>query len=278
MTYTDEEIDAILSGFRGPDRDRYPELEGYERDALYEDFYGGGGLYLAAHMLRQMALKPGDIVLDLGCGKGSSSIFLARHHGVKVIALDLWTPASYLNEKFTARGYRDQITPLHLDVTGPLPFADDYFDAIFCMNSFSFYGGNQAFLQHLLKYLRPGGQLCIGSEVLSHEFTEEQLKNPPPVYAFRLPEPHQDVNVFEDDFVKQHTPGWWRALFEDSGLLDVTHCAELEDADAIYEELLRYEHQNGIDPFDVQICLQQMAWGREQQPRKSLFVLSARRR
>jgi hypothetical protein len=32
--------------------------------------------------------------------------------------------------------------PLNLDITQPLPFAEGYFDAVFCMNSLSFYGGS----------------------------------------------------------------------------------------------------------------------------------------
>lgn len=271
-------IQDRLSALRTPDRAQYPELDSYTRDELYEDCFGGGGLYLATRMVRTMNLHPGDIVLDLGCGKGSASIFLARHFGVKVIAVDLWTPATFLNEKFARHGYRDRIVPLNLDVTKDLPFAENYFDAIFCMNSFNFYGGNVEFLRHLLKHLRPGGLLCIGSEVLSDEFTAEQLQHPPVVYAFQLPPPNEHVNVFEDDFKKQHTPLWWRNLFEISGLLRVEHCTEIEDAEELYEELVRYEYEHNLDPFDVEICLQQLEWGKTNRPRKTLFTLSARKR
>jgi hypothetical protein len=143
------------------------------------------------------------------------------------------------------------------------------------MNSFNFYGGSVNYLQHLLQHLKPGGQLCIGSEALTREFTREQLESPPPVYAFKLPPPNESVNVFEDDFLKQHTPAWWKHLFQSSGLLEVEYCHELEDADLIYQELVRYEHEQQTDPFDVQICLDQIEWGRTHQPRKTLFVLTA---
>jgi cyclopropane fatty-acyl-phospholipid synthase-like methyltransferase len=269
------EVNQIISNFCAPDRAKYPELDGYSRDELYHDFFGGGGLYLTTHMTRSLNLRPDSIVLDLGCGKGPTSVFLARHFGVQVVALDLWTSYEFLDEKFRALGFRERIQPLNMDATQPLPFAENYFDAIFCMNSFNFYGGNQAYLEHLHKHLKPGGQLCIGSEVLSTEFTPEQLANPPEVYAFRLPAPNEHVDVFAGDFVKQHTPGWWRDLFQNSGLLEVETCYELEDADLIYQELVRYEHEYQIDPFDVQICIDQLEWGRTHQPRKSLFVLTA---
>lgn len=278
MNRSAEEIERILAGFQEPDRSQYPELQGYSRDEIYKDFFGGGGLYLAARMARTLHLQPGDRVLDLGCGKGSSSLFLAKQYGVNVIALDLWTSADFLRQKFSAEGFEDCLTPIQRDATQPLPFAINYFDAIFCMNSFSFYGGNLEFIEHLLKHLKPGGRLCIGSEVLSSEFTAEQLRNPPPVYAFRLPPPNEHVDVFKDDFEKQHTSGWWRDLFESSGFLQVEHCQELEDADRIYEELVRYEHEHNVDPFDVQICLDQMEWGRVHAPRKTLFVITVQKR
>lgn len=275
MNRSNEEIQIIVSTFRAPDRARYPELDGYSRDECYRDFFGGGGMYLAVEMLRTLRLKPDNVVLDLGCGKGTTSIFLAKHYGVRVIALDLWTSAEFLTKKFKDQGCADRISAIQMDATKPLPFPEYYFDAIFCMNSFNFYGGSLNFLKHLLKHLKPKGQLCIGSEALSAEFTDEQIANPPPVYAFRLPVPNEHVDVFEDDFKKQHTPGWWRDLFQSSGLLNVEYCQELEDANVIYEELVRYEHENNVDPFDVQVCLDQIEWGRVHQPNKTLFVLTA---
>jgi cyclopropane fatty-acyl-phospholipid synthase-like methyltransferase len=275
MKLTPDQIREMVGKLRAPDRSQYPELDGLTRDELYHDCSGGGGLYLASRMARTMRLRTGDIVLDLGCGKGEAAIWLASRFGVRVIAVDLWTPATWLNVKFTARGFRDRIVPLHMDVTGPLPFAEGYFDAVFCMNSFNFYGDNVAFLQHLLPHLKPGGQLSIGSEVLTDEFTEEQLRNPPSVYSFRLPPPNEHVDVFEGDFKRQHTPQWWRELFERSGLLHVEHCAALDDAAVLYEEMVRHEYEHDIDPFNVQICLQQMEWDRHHRPKRSLFVLTA---
>ena len=171
MNRSTEEIKAILSTFHKPDLAKYPELQGYSRDDCYRDFFGGGGLYLATHMLRTLRLKPNDVVLDLGCGKGAASLFMVKQQGVRVVALDAGAPAEDLNKKFAELGYRECISAIQMDATQPLPFAENLFDAIFCMNSFNFYGGSVQYLHHILQYLKPGGQLCIGLEVLSHEFT-----------------------------------------------------------------------------------------------------------
>ena len=88
MNRSNEEIEKVLASFSRPDRAKYPELDGYSDEECYRDFFGGGGLYLAVEMLRTLRLRPGALVLDLGCGKGATSQFLAKHYGVRVVALD----------------------------------------------------------------------------------------------------------------------------------------------------------------------------------------------
>ena len=265
----------LATNYRSPDRAEYPELDGYTRDEIYEDSLGGGALYLAARMARTMRVSPGDIVLDLGCGKGATSIFLARHFGARLVAVDLWTEATFLDRKFSARGYRDRVVPLHLDATAPLPFGDGYFDAVFCMNSLSFYGGSVQFLQHLLKHLKSGGQLVVGMETLNDEFSPEERRNPPAVFSYNLPPPYDDVNVWDEDFSKMHSPAWWENLFRESGLLRVETCFELQDAEVLYEDLVKYQIEHDLDPDDVQISIQQIEYGRLHRPAKTLFVLTA---
>jgi SAM-dependent methyltransferase len=266
------------TSYRSPNRADYPELYGYTREEIYEDCMGGGALYLVARMARTMRASPGDIVLDLGCGKGTTSIFLTRHFGTRVLAVDLWTDATFLDQKFSARGYRDRIVSLQLDVTGRLPFADRYFDAIFCMNSLSFYGDSVGFLQHLLWHLRWGGQFVVGMETFNAEFSTEERRHPPAVFNYNLPPPNEQINVWEDDFSKMHSPPWWEDLCIESGLLRVETCHELEDAEVLYEDLVKYQIERDLDPADILASIQQIEYGRSHRPAKTLFVLAAVRR
>lgn len=45
-------------------------------------------------------------ILDLGCGKGLTSIFLAKEFGVQVYATDLWITAAENFERFKSSGLK----------------------------------------------------------------------------------------------------------------------------------------------------------------------------
>ena len=86
--------DQLRSTLSSVSLDRYPELQSHTRDEIYGrgDQMSPGALFLAARMARGLEVRPGDVVLDVGCGLGESSIFLARQYGVEVVAVDLGIP------------------------------------------------------------------------------------------------------------------------------------------------------------------------------------------
>ncbi len=55
---------------------------------------GANSLWLTEWLTTALDLRPGMRVLDLGCGRAASSIFLHREFGVQVWATDLWFDAS----------------------------------------------------------------------------------------------------------------------------------------------------------------------------------------
>lgn len=222
---------SVRSTFRHIHAARHPILAEYTRDEVYGngDKMASGALYLAAEMTRSVALAPGDRVLDLGCGKGDTSVLLSRHFGVRVAALDLWITKEFLNEKFTTKGYGERIVPYHLDATRALPFDDKYFDAIFCMQAFHSFGGSIHFLEHLLRYLKPGGQICVAGTCFNEEFEDGVV-----------PHAYRNTDGWDAEYTKYHSPGWWQTLFESSRLVDVTECYELDDGLAMWEDVILY--------------------------------------
>jgi cyclopropane fatty-acyl-phospholipid synthase-like methyltransferase len=72
----------------------YPLSSTYDSDLPIENEMGPNVLWLTEALCRVMDLRPGMRVLDMGCGKAISSIFLAKEYGVQVWATDLWIGAT----------------------------------------------------------------------------------------------------------------------------------------------------------------------------------------
>jgi cyclopropane-fatty-acyl-phospholipid synthase len=60
---------------------------------------------------RRLRLKPGETVLDMGCGWGAFSIYAAKNYGVKTYGVTLSEQqVAYANEKIKRLGLQDQCT------------------------------------------------------------------------------------------------------------------------------------------------------------------------
>ena len=68
----------------------YPRSQKYDLDWMVENSMGPNVIWLTEALSDVMTLEAGMRVLDMGCGKAISSIFLAREFGVEVWAADLW--------------------------------------------------------------------------------------------------------------------------------------------------------------------------------------------
>ena len=132
-------ISELKATLREVDKTKYPELSSYSKDDIWRDI-GPGGLYLVSLLAKKLNLQPNSLVLDLGCGSGASSLYLADNFKTKVIAADLWTDPTGTARRIESQGHRGNIIPLRLDASKPLPFAEEYFDAILCVNNLNFYG------------------------------------------------------------------------------------------------------------------------------------------
>ena len=229
---------SALDFFRRLDRGKYPEADRY----TWQDIYGHGdnmapgGLYLAIRMTRLAQLKSGDLVLDIACGKGDSSLYLAEQFGVRVVCFDLWTQSSFLSKKIEKRGYSSLVTPLDLDATKHLPFPKDHFDAMFCMQALHSFGTDVSVLRRMLEHLKPGGRLLVGDTCFNQEVSDGQF----------LPEIYSKTDGWEAEYDRYHSPPWWRDLFLETGMVDVIACSELEDGLIMWEdELLHHGERAG---------------------------------
>ncbi len=107
-------------------------------------------------LLEKVPLKPGMRVLDLGCGNGLTSVFLAKEYGVQVFALDLWISATDNYRRFREAGVEQAVIPIHADALD-MPFADEFFDAVISVDAYHYVGNNDTFFPWKCGTLSTGG-------------------------------------------------------------------------------------------------------------------------
>lgn len=195
---------------------QFPRSAKYEPAWVLENSMGPNVLWLTESLTDKMDLKSDMRVLDLGCGKAVSSIFLAKEFGVKVWAFDLWIAANENSERAWQFDLAERVFPIHGEAHA-LPFQDDFFDAIVSMDAYHYWGLEEGYLEYLVGFLRPGAQVGILVPGTVRDVPIEEM-----------PEFHQ-VDTFK-------TSEWWKSHWEKSGVVSVERCEALEDGWKIWAE------------------------------------------
>jgi SAM-dependent methyltransferase len=186
---------------------RFPRSARYHPEWIVANASGGANsLWLTEWLTAELDLRPGMRVLDLGCGRASSSIFLRREFGVQVWATDLWISASENFQRIHDAGVEDGVFPLHADARS-LPFAAEFFDAILCVDAFPYFGTDDLYLNYLAHFVKPGGPVGIAGAGLVQEI---EGAVPEHLREFWT----QDLWCF-------HSAAWWRRLWERTRILDI---------------------------------------------------------
>ena len=110
---------------------------------------------------RDIGLKPGDKVLDLGCGRGRVAAHMAQFSGAQVTGLNI-DP----NQVAQARTFNEerglQNTFIVQDFNDlPLPFADQTFDAFYQIQALSLCKDLPALFSEIYRVLKPGARISL---------------------------------------------------------------------------------------------------------------------
>ncbi|HWR44843.1 SAM-dependent methyltransferase [Sporomusa sp.] len=93
----------------------------YNANFVKENMMGPNAMKIMEELAGSLKLEEGMRVLDLGCGRGLTSIFLAKEYGVTVFATDLWISATDNYARIKAMGVEDRVIPIHAEAHD-LPF------------------------------------------------------------------------------------------------------------------------------------------------------------
>ena len=114
----------------------------------------------------RLGAKPGDLVLDMGCGAGRHAFETVRR-GCRIVALDqsleeLVDVRNTFAAMIEAGELHDQVQgqPVSADAL-KLPFADETFDRIICSEVLEHIPDDQTAIGELARVLRPGGSIAV---------------------------------------------------------------------------------------------------------------------
>jgi SAM-dependent methyltransferase len=140
--------------------ERFPRSNRYHPDWVIARASGGANaLWLTEWLCELLDLTPGMRVLDLGCGRAMSSIFLHRELGVEVWATDLWFSVADNLQCVQDAGVSQGLHPIHADARA-LPFAAAFFDAVVSIDSFPYYGLDGTYVHYLCATAQARRRAC----------------------------------------------------------------------------------------------------------------------
>jgi len=204
---------------------RFPRSSAYHPDWVIANASGGANaLWLSEWLADGLELKPGLRVLDLGCGRATSSIFLQREFGVQVWATDLWFSPSENLQRIRDAGVDHAVFPIHADARS-FPFPTEFFDAIVSIDSFVYYGTDDLYLNYLARFVRPDGQIGIAGAGLMREMDQRV--------------PNHLADWWEPSLWCLHSAPWWRRHWERTGILAIERADTLEDGWQLWLEWQR---------------------------------------
>ena len=158
---------VVAEGFYSPE-----ELAGLPGEAI--EFALG-----VANPVRHANLRPGEDVLDLGCGAGIDTLLAARAVGSTGTAIGVdMTPEMVARARANAAAASLSNVEIRQGLIEELPLSDESVDVVISNGVLNLSMRKSRVLAETMRVLRPGGRVVISDLVLTEALPEEVLKSP----------------------------------------------------------------------------------------------------
>lgn len=110
-----------------------------------------------------LKIQPNAKILDVGCGLGGSSRYLAQKFSAQVTGITLSTSQIKLAEKETPPSLFNKINYIVEDAHNLRRFPENYFDIVWALESCEQFYDKAKFIRESLRVLKPNGKLMIAT-------------------------------------------------------------------------------------------------------------------
>jgi cyclopropane fatty-acyl-phospholipid synthase-like methyltransferase len=171
---------SLHCGYWWDDEDRTPFLEAMNR---LTDIVGA-----------KLDLRPGQHLLDIGCGVGVPAIRLGQRTDAEITGITIsgWQ-VSEATRRVNAAGLRGQVRIEHGDAAA-LAYPDGFFDAVLAFDSLAHAADRGQWLREMARVLRPGGRIVLTDYTEEVSLTEQDTE----VLRFGAMEPPLPAPAFVD--------------------------------------------------------------------------------
>lgn len=145
-----------------------------------------GGLDLTRESVMKSDLKPGDRVLDVGCGSGAAGEMLNRDFFLDCVGMDLDLGVFVFGKRM----------PVVRGAAQCLPFKSGSLKAVFCECVLSLTPDMMIALGEFHRVLAPGGQLILCDVYLRNKAHCRELKEMPLACGFRKGVGKKDIHEY----------------------------------------------------------------------------------
>lgn len=203
----------------------------YETKELMAKIMGPNPIKLEEELMTGNKTPKGAKVCDLGSGQGLTSVFLAKEYGFKVYAADLWSDPKENAKFFTDMGLAyTQIVPIKADACN-LPFEKEFFDAVVSVDSYNYFGRDDAYLdEKLLPFVKPGGYIYIAIPGMKKDCHSNL---PPELLLSWTPEQLEYMHDVE----------FWENIMKKSTGAEIISVSEMESNDEVWGDWLKQENE-----------------------------------
>ena len=207
--------------------------------------------YLSRTELRRFAAElrigRGQVLVDIGCGRGGAGLWVAAETGADLIGLDIAeAPLVDARQRATCLGVRASFERGEFERTG---LANASVDAVMSVDALLFAPDKAAAFGELRRVLRSGGRLAL----TSWDYWRQPAGRPPQVQDHRPIAQAAGFTIL----TYEETPGW-RDILERTGVAMLAAAAELAAESGEPVEVVRsllIEENATIDAMSRRIFL-----------------------
>ena len=209
-------------------------IEEYRQFITADLLMGPNSLRILEELIAKhpLTLTDDSSVLDLGCGKGLTSLAITKETGAAVYANDLWISAEDNAKRFREWGVGKQIIPVHEDAN-EFHFNKGQFGALFSIDAYHYFATKKSFFEEkILPFLSDNAVALIGVPGIKDEFTgrsEELL-----------------YDWLGDEAYMFQSPSAWREIIGNNDRIEAIETWEMNCFDSAWNEWFATEHKYAL--------------------------------